>query len=275
MTEPPPARPHRSPGEVVQTARRHTARLALLLAILAVGTLAFAPFGVREQMFDLDYAVRTLATGWAPNLALIAVILGGLAFLAAIIVPPRRDRISSLLAVALGAGVMAVSGQVRTVAVANPPIHDVATDWTDPLLFGPKVFAARGEFSNSVEADPKVQPQPQAPNLTGTRVAEVNARTCPGAVPVILTGSVADAYAKARAALVRERATLVTDNPAGGRLEALAITRFLKLPSDVLIRVKPEGAGARVDIRSSSRTGVADLGENCRRVTRLRTALSR
>ena len=275
MTEPPPARPHKSPAEAITTARRHTARLALFLAALAVLALGFAPFGVREEMFDLDYAVGTLATGWAPNLALIAVVLGVLAFLAAIAVPPRRDRISSLLAVALGAGVVAISGQVKSIAAANPPIHDVATDWTEPMLFGPKVFAARGEGANAIEADPKVQPQPQAPNLTGTRVAEVNARTCPGAVPVILTGTVGDAYAKAKAALVRERATIVTDNPAGGRLEALVVTRFLKLPGDVLIRVKPEGAGARVDIRSSSRTGIADLGENCRRVSRLRTAIAR
>lgn len=275
MSAPPSARPHRSPAEVVRLARRHTARTALGLAVLAVLALGFAPFGVHEEMFNLDYAVGTLAGGWAPNLALGAVILGGLAFLAAVLVPPRRDRIASLLAVALGAGVLAVAGQVRAVVAANPPIHDVATDWADPLMFGPKVTAARGETSNPLEADPKVQPQPQAPNLTGTRIAEVNARTCPGAVPVVLTGSVRDAYAKARAALLRDGETLVTENPDGGRIEALAVTRWLKLKADVLARIKPEGAGARVDLRSVGRTGIADLGDNCRRVTRLRTLIAR
>lgn len=275
MTETRKVRPRRSPAQVVQIARRHTARTALLLAVLAVLALAFAPFGVREEMFDLDYAVKTLATGWAPNLALVAVILGGLAFLAAILVPPRRDRVGSLLAVALGAGVMALSGQVATRAAAHPPIHDVATDWADPLLFGPKLTAARAEADNPVETAPRVQAQPQAPNLTGTPIAEVNARTCPGAVPVVVTGSPMEAYAKARAAVTREGLAIVTDNPVGGRLEATATTRYLKLKGDVLVRVKPEGAGARIDIRSVSRTGVADLGENCRRVTRLREAMAR
>ena len=264
------ARPHKSPAEVIRTARRHTARTALLLAILAVLALGFAPFGVREEMFDLDYAVGTLATGWAPNLALVAAIIGVLAFLVAVIVPPRRERIASLLAVALAAGVLAVAGQIRAQVAAHPPIHDVATDWTDPMMFGLKVTAARAEADNRVEAAPRVQPQPQDPNLTGTPIAAVNARTCPGAVPVVLTGTVDAAYAKARTALVREGLVLITENPAGGRLEATATTRYLKLKGDVLVRVKPEGAGARIDIRSISRTGIADMGENCRRVTRLR-----
>jgi fatty-acyl-CoA synthase len=261
--------------QTVAIARKHTARTALLLAVLAVLALGFAAVGVHEEMFDLDYAVGTLAVGWAPDLAVVAAILGGLAFLAAILVPPRRDRIASLLALALSAGVLAAAGQVRTEVAGHPPIHDVATDWTDPLMFGAKLSAARAGADNRVEAAPRVQAQPQAPNLTGTPIAEVNARTCPGAVPVVVTGSLQAAYDKARAAMVRDGLVLVTENPAGGRIEATAVTRFLKLKGDVLVRIKPEGAGARIDIRSVSRMGIADLGENCRRVTRLRTLMAR
>ncbi len=275
MTETRKVRPQRTPAQVVQMARRHTARTALVVAVLAVLTLAFAAFGVREEMFDLDYAVGVLAASWAPNLALLALILGGLAFLAAVVVPPRRDRIVSLLAVALAAGVLAIAGQVSTRAAAHPPIHDVATDWAEPLLFGPSAIAARGPDANPAPADPRVQPQPQAPNLTGTPIADVNARTCPGAVPVVLTGTVQEAFDRAKAALEREGLTVETENPAAGRLEATAVTPYLRLTSDVLVRVRAEGAGARVDFRSTSRTGIADLGENCRRVTRLRAAVSR
>ncbi len=32
------------------------------------------------------------------------------------------------------------------------------------------------------------------------------------------------------------------------------------------MRVSPDGEGSRVDVRSVSRGGVADYGENCRRV---------
>jgi fatty-acyl-CoA synthase len=277
MTETPSTKPHKSPAEVIATARRHTARTALLLAVVAVLALGFAGFGLREAMFDLDYAVKTLALGWAPGLAWGAVILGGLAFVAAVLVPPRRDRIASLLAVALGAGVMAGTAQIGAQAAIHPPIHDVATDWTDPLMFGATITKARNDAAadNRVEAAPRVEPQPQDPNLTGTPIAAVNARTCPGAVPVVLTGSPQAAYEKAKVAVVREGFAIVTDNPLGGRLEATATTKYLKLVGDLIVRIKPEGAGARIDIRSISRMGIADLGENCRRVTRLRELISK
>ena len=74
---------------------------------------------------------------------------------------------------------------------------------------------------------------------------------------------------------VRDGLTLVTENPAGGRIEATATAKWLKLKGDVLVRIKPEGAGARIDIRSISRTGIRDLGENCRRVGRLRAMIAR
>jgi fatty-acyl-CoA synthase len=260
---------------MIQRIRFYAAAGGLVLAIVAVLALGFAGFGVHEDMFDLDYGATVLATGWAPALAMVGGGLGVLAFLAAVLVPPRRDRIAALLAVALAAVAYAVATEVKSVVVANPPIHDVATDWADPMLFGPAASAARGAGANSIEADPKVQAQPQDPELTGTRVALVNARTCALAVPVVLTGSPQGAYDKARAAMLREGLTLVTENPADGRIEATAVTRWLKLKSDVLVRVKPEGAGARVDIRSLSRTGIRDLGENCRRVGRLRAALAR
>ena len=75
--------------------------------------------------------------------------------------------------------------------------------------------------------------------------------------------------------MLRDGLTLVTENPAGGRIEATATAKWLKLKGDVLVRIKPEGAGARIDIRSISRTGIRDLGENCRRVGRLRAMIAR
>ena len=255
--------------------RAYAAAAALVLALVAALALGFAGFGVHEDMFDLDYAVVVLATGWAPGLALVSGGLGVLAFLAAILVKPRRDRIASLLAVVVAALTYAGAMQVKAVAAASPPIHDVATDWSDPLMFGAAATAARGPSANVIEADPKVQAQPQNPDLTGTRVADVNAHTCSAAAPVVLTESQQAAYDKARAAMLRDGLTLVTENPAGGRIEATATAKWLKLKGDVLVRIKPEGAGARIDIRSISRTGIRDLGENCRRVGRLRAMIAR
>lgn len=275
MTDPAPAaKPRRSPARAVREARGYVSAAGLLLAFIGLLALAFAPFGVREGMFDLDYAVSTVALGWAGALAILGVGVAGLALLLVLAVAPRRGLVVPLLALAVAAGVLAATGQLRAIVASHPPVHEAATDWGQPLTFGPRASAARGPDANDLFADPRVGINRVAPRLEGQRVAEINARTCPGAVPAVVMAAPAAAYDKARAALLAEGMTLVTENPASGRLEATGQTRWLKLTYDVVARIEAEGAGARIDFRSVSRTGEIDLGDNCRRITRLRQAVA-
>jgi uncharacterized protein (DUF1499 family) len=70
---------------------------------------------------------------------------------------------------------------------------------------------------------------------------------------------------------------IVATAPAEGRLEATDRTRWFGFRDDVVVRVRPDGAGSRVDVRSVSRVGRSDLGTNARRIRgfmdALRTAL--
>jgi uncharacterized protein (DUF1499 family) len=59
---------------------------------------------------------------------------------------------------------------------------------------------------------------------------------------------------------------IVATAPAEGRLEATDRTRWFGFRDDVVVRVRPDGAGTRVDIRSVSRVGRSDLGTNARRI---------
>lgn len=274
MTDPArPAKPRRSPVQVIREARGYVSTAGLMLAVVGLAALAFAPFGVREGMFGLDYAVSTVALGWAGTLASLGVAVAVLALLLVLAVAPRRGLVVPLLALAVGAGVLAATGQLRAIVASHPPIHEAATDWSEPLTFGPSASAARGADANDLFADPRVGINRVAPRLEGQRVAEINARTCPGAVPAVIMAAPAAAYDKTRAALLAEGMTLVTENPASGRLEATGQTRWLKLAYDVVARIQVEGAGARIDFRSVSRSGEIDLGDNCRRITRLRRAV--
>lgn len=54
-----------------------------------------------------------------------------------------------------------------------------------------------------------------------------------------------------------------------GIIEAVARTPIMGFPDDVVIRISPEDTGARIDVRSASRYGAADLGTNAARVTSL------
>ena len=59
---------------------------------------------------------------------------------------------------------------------------------------------------------------------------------------------------------------LVAADSAQGRLEATATTRWFGFKDDVVVRVRPDGAGSRVDVRSVSRVGGSDVGTNAARI---------
>jgi len=56
-------------------------------------------------------------------------------------------------------------------------------------------------------------------------------------------------------------------------IEALATTTFLAFPVDVSIRITDEGDTTYVDMRSASRYGKHDLGDNAARIAGFLTAL--
>jgi uncharacterized protein (DUF1499 family) len=60
---------------------------------------------------------------------------------------------------------------------------------------------------------------------------------------------------------------------ASGVITAVATTRLLRFKDDVTVRVRADGAGARIDVRSKSRLGRGDLGTNARRIRRYLEAL--
>jgi uncharacterized protein (DUF1499 family) len=53
-----------------------------------------------------------------------------------------------------------------------------------------------------------------------------------------------------------------------GRIEAIDRTFLLRIPDDITVRIRPRADGARIDVRSASRIGNHDLGENARRIRR-------
>jgi hypothetical protein len=67
----------------------------------------------------------------------------------------------------------------------------------------------------------------------------------------------------------------VEANPIEGRIEAIAITRWLRLQHDIVMRVRPGTTpGTTVfDIRSKSRSGLFDFGGNAERISAFLTAM--
>ena len=79
-----------------------------------------------------------------------------------------------------------------------------------------------------------------------------------------------DKVAKAARATVERlpRWTFVAagKGPGGTEIQAVAKTRILRLEDDVTIRIRREGGRTRVSVRSRSRSGSADFGQNARNI---------
>ena len=89
----------------------------------------------------------------------------------------------------------------------------------------------------------------------------------------------ADRVEELAAALVLDNGWTFTAPPlppadgGDGMIEALARTAILAFPVDVSIRITDEGETCYVDMRSASRYGRHDLGDNAARITGFLTAL--
>ncbi len=247
--------------------------LALILAFLPVVVIFIGAVGTKLGWWSwkagfVAVMVRgPLGMGWAPALTTLAIVVALVGLVISIWAGLWRRSLTALVVSILTMGVFIVMGGAAKKA---PPIHDVATEWSKPMMFSDRVMKMRGPHANPVMPDAVMTSGP----LNGQKLSEINARTCADAQPVMLTVAPEQAYAKAKGVLVKDGLKIVTDDPAAGRLEAVATSFWYGFKDDVLVLVQAEGAGSRIDMRSVSRVGVSDLGQNCERVARLAAAMS-
>lgn len=142
-----------------------------------------------------------------------------------------------------------------------PRIHDITTDPDDPPAFDALLGRRAGKWVST-------------PDYDGAQAASEQRRAYPGIQPLVLAaprGQVFDAALRAARGMGWE--IVASDGPTG-RIEAIDTTRLMRFKDDVVIRLREEGAGTRVDVRSKSRLGRGDLGTNARRIRRYLSALA-
>src|SRR5262249_43625625 len=88
----------------------------------------------------------------------------------------------------------------------------------------------------------------------------------PDIAPVILSVPPAEAFKKVDAVAMAMGWDVVARAPAEGRIEAVATSLWFGFRYDIVVRIRPDGPGSRIDIRSKSRDGDSDLGVNARRI---------
>jgi len=229
-------------------------RLAVFSAVAAVVSVIVVRFGFLE----VKPALMTLFG--ALGLAGLSILVA-LAGFAAIWQNGSRGMSVILVALLLDAAILAYPSYLAYLYRTLPKIHDITTDPIDPPRFEALSRLRTGDGTNSAV-------------YAGLYSAEQQRSAYRDIEPVELDVPVQRAY-DVTLALVNKRKWLVIDERPPqpprriGRIEAVARTPIMGLREDVAIRVVPDGEGARVDIRSSSRYFEGDLGSNAARVTKL------
>ena len=225
--------------------------VGLALSAIAIAGAMGAGAGVRLALWDFRQGFRILNWAACFGIAGTALSLAG-----AILGRPGQGRRGFLPAVAgivLGALSFGVPGYWYRTAKQLPKIHDISTDTENPPVFV-SVLSLRKDAPNSAA-------------YGGPEIATRQHAAYPDIRPLVSDVPPAQAYERARAVARKMCWKIVGENPAEGRIEATATTRWFGFKDDIVIRIASSGSnGSRVDIRSVSRVGVSDVGMNARRI---------
>jgi hypothetical protein len=219
----------------------------LVAAILAV-------IIVRSGLLEIKPALATFAGALA--MAGVALISAFAAF-AVIWREGLAGMGAALSAMAISLVVLAYPAYFAVKASQLPWIYDITTDPIDPPRY---------------EALARLRPRDANPvAYAGLHAAEQQRLAYPDVVP-LGTNAPAQAAYDATLSVINKRRWRVVDARAPqagrreGRIEAVARTPIMGFRDDLVVRVRPEPDGARIDARSSSRYGTSDIGANAARI---------
>jgi len=226
------------------------ARLALLLACAGALTVGLSGPLHRYLGVEADMAISVFRYGFYIAAASVALAL-------ATVVPTRpgdrrRGFVAAVLALALGvaAAWAPINWLLRSRDV--PPINDITTDTANP----PPLVVTLQLRQNA----------PNPPTYGGASVANLQRTGYPDIQPIVLNVPPAEAFKKVDRVAMAMGWDVVARAPAESRIEAVDTTRWFGFHDDIVVRIKAEGSGSRIDIRSKSRVGRSDLGVNAQRI---------
>lgn len=221
----------------------------LVVALASAAAMVFS--GIGYQLGLWHFRTGFMILRWAFWFAAAGAVLS---LLGLILAAPRPPKILAAAIVAIAVGVTAVYipwSYKRTVD-SLPFIHDITTDVQNPPAFV-AVKSMRKEGDHPVEYD-------------GPEVAAEQQKAYPDLVPLTVVADKNTVFKAAEAALQSMKLEIVDANAGEGRIEATHTSLLYGFKDDVVVRVVAEGAGTKVDVRSKSRVGRSDVGQNARRI---------
>ncbi len=218
--------------------------LALVSALAAVLSGEGTRFGI------WNFRVGLLILKWSAYGGLFAAAVSFAGFVLAF--RGGSGIVPALIGIILGVVLVAAPAYWLEKARRVPPIHDITTDTSDPPQLV-SILPLRKNASNP-------------PEYGGPQIAAQQIRAYPDITPLLLDVPPEAAFEMALAASRKMGWKIVDADRADGRIGAFDTTFWFGFKDDIVIRVKKEGQGSRVDIRSVSRVGISDVGTNANRI---------
>jgi len=245
----------------METVRDWWVRAALIVSLLLPVYFLAAALGTKFGYLDWTIGFVEMTFRWGPRLLLGAAALALVGVLLALFISPRRGIVAGLIALAIPLAGIGYGMYVRNAAAGIPPIHDISTDLADPPGFSEAIVSARAAVTGGNDLD-----LPNKRTQDGRAFTDLQRESYPEIGPVTSRLDPQRTYDIALEAAREQGWTIGATNADTGSIEATDSTFWYGFTDDIAVRVRPEGSGARVDVRSVSRVGRSDLGANAARV---------
>jgi len=247
-----------------------TVWIGFLLSIFGLIVFTLSGFGYQWQWWGLGMGFTLLRYGFYMSAA------GGvISIIGAIIARPSRKVCGfeyALVGIVASIAVCGTTWFFYSRANTAPPIHDITTDLVNPPQFQAVLPMRKNAPNKSAYfGDDSVRWQGKM-----VTVSEAQREAYPDIVPVMFSVSPDQAYQYAlNAAKKMDWWEIQAANPSTGRIEATSTIPWFGFKDDIVIRVDSSSSGSRLDIRSDSRLGMGDIGENARRINNYMSILKK
>ncbi len=231
--------------------------LGLGLAVAGLLSLLVSGPGFRLGLWSFKTGIALVKAAGYISAAASVVCLSGLAVWQAGIFP--QGMIPAIVGLVIGSGVLGMTLKWKHNLTSVPYIHDITTDTENPPLFV-AVLPLRGDADNSAE-------------YGGPDLARQQKKGYPDLKPGFVSRPPVAAYGEALQAAKDMGWQIVASDPTSLRIEATDTTPWFGFRDDVVVRLSPDQAGSRIDVRSVSRVGKSDVGTNARRISAYLTRL--
>jgi len=224
------------------------AQIGFGLAMLAVLAAALSGLGYRMGWWPFRAGFLVLQWAFFGSLAaalvsLVGILLGKFG---------RNALLPGLAGLVIALGFAYIPWQWKQTLDRYPYIHDITTDTDNPPQF---VAAAKLRTGSDHPV-----------SYDGPDVAAKQKEAYPDLAPLITPASREKVFEAAKAAIAAMGMQLTEADPAQGRIEARQTSFWYGFTDDMVVRIEQTDDGTRVDVRSKSRVGRSDLGQNAKRI---------